>query len=316
MALPSNSFMFNYNAKEYDAVTRTFPKTQGQLFDEDLVLNTNPTGVYEEYVDMTTTNPYYSKTYSSSSDNPFNRSSGNNSFTFIYKAASFSNNMVNIFANRNSTYNYMVRGNMFHTSQSGFLSLTPPTDIHICVIRIYNSGLSERFFVDSSGTVISSTSASTISWGGTNNGISFFTGYANSNTEPFHGKFYWMYCSLETLTDAEIQQVINYNEQLGSFDIEPENLSFDYSGGTSALTITAEDGWTASTNSNWLTLSSTAGTGNSSINILASANTGLQRTGTVSVTDGSDTLTCSITQKKYPIIMPIYNMFYNGNRIN
>lgn len=100
------------------------------------------------------------------------------------------------------------------------------------------------------------------------------------------------------------------------FSIEPENMSFSYTGGSSALTITTNDSWTASTTDSWLSLSSTAGTGNSSINILASANTGLQRTGTVSVTDGNITLTCSITQEKRPILIPIYNIFYNGNRIN
>lgn len=100
------------------------------------------------------------------------------------------------------------------------------------------------------------------------------------------------------------------------FSIEPESISFDYTGGTSALTITAEDGWTASTNDGWLTLSSTAGTGDSTINITAAANSGVQRNGMVSITDGNETLTCSVTQEKRPYLVPIYNMYINGNRVN
>ena len=100
------------------------------------------------------------------------------------------------------------------------------------------------------------------------------------------------------------------------FSIEPESISFDYTGGTSALTITAEDGWTASTSDSWLTLSSTAGTGDNTITITAAANSGVQRNGMVSITDGSDTLTCTISQDKYPVFVPYNNLFINGNRIN
>ena len=99
-------------------------------------------------------------------------------------------------------------------------------------------------------------------------------------------------------------------------EISPENMLFDYTGGTSALTITAEEGWTASTNDSWLTLSSTSGTGNSTINITAQLNKGQERTGYVNVTDGSDTLVCTISQKNYSIIVPYNNLYINGNRIN
>ena len=50
-------------------------------------------------------------------------------------------------------------------------------------------------------------------------------------------------------------------------EINPENISFDYTGGASSLTITSEESWTASTENDWLTLSSITGTGNSTINV-------------------------------------------------
>ena len=100
------------------------------------------------------------------------------------------------------------------------------------------------------------------------------------------------------------------------FGISPENISFDYTGGTSALTITTDNGWTASTENDWLTLSSTTGTGNSEITVTAQLNKGQERTGYVNVTDGSNTLVCTISQKNYPIIVPYNNLYINGNRVN
>ena len=109
---------------------------------------------------------------------------------------------------------------------------------------------------------------------------------------------------------------LTYGEIISNIKINPENMSFDYTGGTSALTITAEEGWTASTENDWLALSSTSGTGNSTINITAQLNKGQDRTGYVNVTDGSDTSVCTISQENYPIIAPYNNIYINGNRIN
>ena len=100
------------------------------------------------------------------------------------------------------------------------------------------------------------------------------------------------------------------------FSIEPENMSFDYTGGTSSLTITAEEGWTASIGSDWLTLSSTSGTGNSTINVTAQLNKGQERTGYIVIADDSNTSVCTISQKAYPVIVPYNNIYINGNRIN
>ena len=212
-AILPTPFMFNYNAKEYDSSTRTFPKTEGQLFDEDLVLVGSPRAVYGDHLDMSNGSAYMGKEYSTNAENPFNRNSSNNSFTFIYKTSGFTSGSNNLFGNRDIGYNYMVRGNMLHTSQSGFLSLTPSSYPEICLIRIYADGKSERKFLDSNGNVLQSTSSTTISWGSETNGFSFFAGYYNGG-EKFNATFYWMYCSLETLTDEEVKKVIEYNENL------------------------------------------------------------------------------------------------------
>ena len=109
---------------------------------------------------------------------------------------------------------------------------------------------------------------------------------------------------------------LTYGEIINTIEISPENISFDYIGGTSALTITTDNGWTASTNDSWLTLSSTSGTGNSTINITAQLNKGQDRTGYIIIGDDSNTSVCTISQKSYPIIVPYNNLYINGNRIN
>ena len=99
-------------------------------------------------------------------------------------------------------------------------------------------------------------------------------------------------------------------------EISPENISFNYTGGTSALTITSEESWTASIGSEWLTLSSESGTGNSEITVTAQLNKGQERTGYIVIADDSNTSVCTISQKAYPIIVPYNNIYINGNRIN
>lgn len=100
------------------------------------------------------------------------------------------------------------------------------------------------------------------------------------------------------------------------FGISPENMSFDYTGGTSALTITSEGDWTASTENDWLTLSSITGTGNSEITVTAQLNKGQKRTGSITVTNGNTNVSCTITQSKYPVLLYCENLFKNGNTIN
>lgn len=212
--LPSNTFMFNYNAKDYNPATYTFPKTTGQLFDYDLTLNGAPYSYTDEYVNFAGKTIYMGKTYNSYSENPFRRNSSNNNFTFIYKTGSFTQSNQNLFSNRStSAYNYMVRGNMFHTSTSGFLGFTAVTSPQIFVIRVNTNGSCERKQVDIDGNTLYIATASTISWGSeTSNAVGFFSGYGDQSAENFQDVFYWMYCSLETLTDAEVLQVIQYNE--------------------------------------------------------------------------------------------------------
>ena len=310
--------MFNYNAREYNSSTRTFLKTQGQLFDQNLVLSSSPRAVYEDHLDMGNASAYMGKEYSTAASNPFNRNSSNNSFTFIYKTSGFTSGSNNLFGNRDDNYNYMVRGSMFHTSQSGFLGLTPNRYPEICLIRIYADGTSERKFLDSSGNVLQSTSASSISWGGQSKGFAFFAGYYNGG-EKFNSTFYWMYCSLETLTDAEVKKVIAYNEGISTFETDVTAITASYNSTTCAVTVTAEENeaWTASTQNNWISISPSQGTGSSVFIVTVAKNTAYAgRNGLVTVTNGEDIIEITVEQAKYPLLLPQNNIFRGGNQIS
>lgn len=318
-SLPSNTFMFNYNAREYNSSTRTFPKTDGQLFDEDLALNTNPMSFGEDYVYFGNSRAYKGNSYNSTSANPFNRDSSHNSFTLIYKTSGEIGS-ENIVANRGGGYNFMARATMFHTSQSGFLSLTANTNPHICLVRIYADGKSERKFLDSSGNVLQSTSASSISWGSASDAFGFFSGYGNRNAENFKSYFYWMYLSLETLTDAEVLKVIQYNENTGpTFEVDTTAITATYSATTSSVTLTTEDDvdWTASTLNDWITVSPISGTGSATITISLAKNTAYtQRAGSVTLTNGEDVIEIVCTQEKHPLLVPKNNIYREGRLVN
>lgn len=312
--------MFNYNAREMYSGSGSYliPKTQGQLYDDDITLNSAGVTAHTEegWAHITTYQPI---NFGSAAANPFNRNTSNSSFTFIYKTHNFNSGNLNLFANRKGSYNYMVRATMFHTSQSGFLSLTPNSNPQIGLIRIYSDGKSERKFLDADGNVLQSVSSSTISWGNQNDAIAFFAGSAVGG-ELFNADFYWMYCSLETLTDAEVLQVIQYNENSGpTFEVDTTAITATYSATTSSVTLTADEdmAWTASTLNGWITVSPVSGTGSATITISLAKNTVYtQRAGTVTLTNGEDTIEIECTQEKHPLLVPKNNIYREGNLIN
>lgn len=309
--------MFNYNARFYDPATYTFAKTKGQLFDEDLVLNKAPNSYTEDSV-VITNGAYMGKTYPSNADNPFNRSSSlGNSITFISKTSGFTGNMTNIFANRYNNYNYMIRGNIFHTSSVTYLTLNPPANPQICVTRINSNGTAERKFVDENGNTLAITTASTVSWGSINNGVAFFAGFA-SGGEYFTATFYWMYCSLETLTDEEILKVIKYNEQTTTFALDSTGHSFTYEGGTATANLTADLDWSGTSSPSWVTVSPSSGeSGTTAITFTIKKNNFSSRTGTVVFTDdGGNEAEYIIDQGGTDGLLPYNKIYRNERRIN
>lgn len=206
-SLPSNTFLFNYNVREMISEHSYYiiPQNVQQLYNGYIYLDGSGVTAHTEE-GWAHINYAYNGIHS---ENLFNRDSNNSSFTFIYKTANFNSGNTTLFANSS---NYRVKPTAFQTADSDFLSLTPNSNPQICLIRVYSDGRSERKFLDAGGNVLQSTSSSTINWGDWSemSEVCFFgTDYSS---EIFDADFYWMYCSTETLTDAEVLQVIQYNE--------------------------------------------------------------------------------------------------------
>ncbi len=78
--------------------------------------------------------------------------------------------------------------------------------------------------------------------------------------------------------------------------VSPATLNMAATGETQSIAVTSSTAWTASSNETWLTLSPANGTGNGVIQVTATANTGILRMATVTVTAGSLTATVTVTQ--------------------
>ncbi len=314
-SLPSNTFICNYNARDYVAGTRTLPKTEGQSLDQDLAfsINTITADTDNGYIGIAS-NPIV-LSFPSDSANPFNRynTTTGRSLTVVYKTSSFSNNL---FANRGyrsgttgDYYNYMVRDAVFHTSDSNFLRMTASTSPYIMYVRINADGTSEKKCVTTEQIV----TASSVSYGNAPSSCAFFGGFGGSSLgEYYQGQFYWIYISTEALTDAEIKRVIAYNEGVPYFETDVTTITASYNSTTCAVTLTAEEdmAWTASTNDSWITVSPASGTGSATITISVSQNkTYVSRTGSVEITNGEDTIEITVEQEKYPLFIPAENIY-------
>lgn len=215
--LPAKAFLCNYNAKQYISSSRTFPMAEEQTVRKNLVLANSSVTAHTDSGYCSINNNECIFNFNTAANNPFNRynTATGRSLTIVYKTSSFSNNL---FANRGyrsgsfgDYYNYMVRNTIFHTSDSNFLRMTASTSPYIMYVRINADGTSEKKCV-TTGQIVT---ASSVSYGKAPSSCAFFRGFGGSSLgENYSGNFYWIYISKEVLTDAEIQQVIDYNEGL------------------------------------------------------------------------------------------------------
>ena len=209
--LPDVPFLFNYNAKEYDATTYTLPQTDGQLIEQDAVI----AGDYLSEITHNTdhiTLPYRVQRAVIKSQ-LLVRDSSNPTLTIITKAKTTGGHSV--FANRASNYNYMYRQytdylTLHGVSEQGRIAVdsTKPSVLSVRVDS--NRTLTYNNWTDSTSSIKSGT----FDYAGANSTAALFNGYASRWSEEWSGDFYWIYLSTETLTDEQIQQVIDYNENL------------------------------------------------------------------------------------------------------
>jgi len=112
---------------------------------------------------------------------------------------------------------------------------------------------------------------------GSGSGVITYTVDANTATEPVTG----------TITVAGYTFTVTEEGNSCSYEISPQDNSFDSTGGTGTITVTAGEGcsWTAQNDSVWITITSDdSGTGNGVITYTVSANTGTdERTGNITI---------------------------------
>jgi YD repeat-containing protein len=110
-------------------------------------------------------------------------------------------------------------------------------------------------------------------------------GVTQSNTSPF------------TLTNITSNTVIDVQfSAVAAFTVTPSNITFEFIAEPVTITVGASGNWTVSKSASWITISATSGSGNGSFNVSALKNTGSERTGTVTVTQGSTVKTIAILQ--------------------
>lgn len=209
--LPDVPFTVNYNANNYNASTQTFAKTNGQLADTDVTITGGTLTVHDGYVTV----PSSTKGVISGYDTYFNRTNSTPNLTIISKQRTENNGYCHMFANRTSSgnYNWMYRPyrdklTLHGSSEQGAITVT--TQPVIESVRID----SNRLATYNNYTDNTSSTTSSFSYGGTNGSVALFAGYTDysGTNEWFVGDFYWIYMSQTTLTDEQVQQVINYNE--------------------------------------------------------------------------------------------------------
>ena len=205
--LPNVPFTVNYNAKNYNSITNTLPKTSGQLADVDAVITAGTPTVGNGYITIASG----TRASISGYQTYFNRDNNNANLTIISKQYTNGNN-CHMFANRDTNYNWMYRCyatklTLHGSSEQGSVAVT--TQPVIESVRV----ASNRLITYNNYTDNTTTSRSNFAYGSTNNGsVGLFAGYGSSGSEWFTGDFYWVYMSQNTLTDEQVQQVINYNE--------------------------------------------------------------------------------------------------------
>ena len=206
--LPDVPFTVNYNSAKYDASTQTFAKTNGQLADTDVTISGGTLTAHDGYVTVASG----SRGVISGYGDYFNRTNSTPNLTIISKQRTEGDN-CHMFANRvSSSFNWMYRPysdrlTLHGTSEQGGVSVT--TQPVIESVRIDSNRLATyNNYTDN----ISSTKNNFSYSSSINGSVALFAGYTDISGEWFVGDFYWVYMSQNTLTDEQVQQVINYNE--------------------------------------------------------------------------------------------------------
>lgn len=220
-ALPDVPYSLNYNAKQYIASAYTIPQTDGQLQNVDAVCN------YGYHIVDHSADGYITVTGDSrlicSGNNGTYLARENNStactMTIVSKAKTTSG--YSILANRpNQRYRqwmYRQESNQMHLCGTGNTTPLSCSDSVPSIMSIkvyYNGGVKASAKNHTNGNILAEESYAYNNQLQSATGGCMFCDYSEYNLEFWQGDFYWVYMSQNVLTDEQIQQVIDYNENL------------------------------------------------------------------------------------------------------
>lgn len=331
--LPNKSFVFNFNAKNYNPSTYTIPKESGATLDMDMVW-TATTSTIRDNIQLVNDHLVIPEsatsifTFSSGSNNPLNYTSNNVNLTLVFKAkysGTGTNRGTFIGVQDGSNLNWAVRigsRENNHASDTRISHIVGTSNPNWDKALSYTCGDTITAYVRSqfSGSQIHTeikditNGQSATPFNSNYSGIGSSERFFFFNVPYFAGEFYWVYVSREVLTDDEIAQVVMYNDG-GAIELDVDNISLPASGGTSGVTVTSENAWTT-TKPDWVSISpNTGNAGETEVSVSAGVNRGKEtRSGNVVFTDGEDSATLSVTQAGDTTAI-LKNLYRNGSEV-
>lgn len=234
-SLDGINFLFNYNAKNYNSSTRTIPNHSGGTLSQGMVFQKS-TNLYYASVGSAITvssdhisfsgGTYAQFAYSNASQSPFNITDAQPNLTVVVKwwrnpnVSNWKNNpQSDLLANRGdnpNSINWILRcdASNIYAITTGNSETLPWSAIPVTIVyRFTNKQLQIKNISEGTSTSVMSPSYNQ----GTNRLTLFGQGYqlsASDVTNGVGGDFYWIFLSRDSLTDEQIQQVINYNDSV------------------------------------------------------------------------------------------------------
>lgn len=209
-------FVFNFNARDYNPQTRTIPAENGALETNAFILGADPVAVSADSLTIDSNNNHSMVAVISSGKTQYYSLDGtdNRAATWIFKySRSGDGSNCHFLSNRDMQYNWMVR------TYDGMIKLHDSSERNQCPVSTYPCTAVIRIADDGTTTIQNITDATactpyTFSYGRSNATPAFFEGYSNPTywNEWYQGMFYWAFFANRCLTDDEVTQVIDYNE--------------------------------------------------------------------------------------------------------
>lgn len=212
-SLPAG-FVFNFNARDYDPATRTIPAEDGALETNAFILRADPVAVSADSltIDSYNNNSMIAATSTGKYGLYSIDGTNNRAATWIFKySRSGDGSNCHFLSNRDSDYNWMVR------TYGDMITLHDSRQRYECPVSTYPCTAVIRIADDGTTTIqnLSDATACTpymFEYGRTNATPMFFSGYYSDVGEWYQGMFFWCFFANRCLTDDEVTQVIDYNE--------------------------------------------------------------------------------------------------------